>query len=166
MDNTFKTIREFKPTTASLKNKTTVFILILILITGGLISYKSLAKALFPEIVMPTIYVSTQYPGNSPLDIENLITRPLEREINTIKGIKSTIVVASGKGGVGKSTVAVNIAASLSTKYQVGLLDLDIYGPSLPLLVGIDKQPQMTKNNKLIPLEKFNMKLMSFGFIN
>ncbi|HIF14125.1 MAG TPA: efflux RND transporter permease subunit [Bacteroidetes bacterium] len=88
MENTFKTIREFKPTTAALKNKTTIFILILILISGGLISYKSLAKALFPEIVMPTILVRTPYPGNSPLDIENLITRPLEREINTIKGIK------------------------------------------------------------------------------
>ena len=83
-----------------------------------------------------------------------------------IPGIKNIIAIASGKGGVGKSTVAVNIAASLSKKFQVGLLDLDIYGPSLPMLVGINKQPQMTEEKKIIPLEKYNMHLMSFGFIN
>ena len=84
----------------------------------------------------------------------------------SISGIKNIIAIASGKGGVGKSTVAVNLAATLSKEYRVGLLDLDIYGPSLPMLVNIDTQPQMTEDKKLIPLEKYNMKLMSFGFIN
>ena len=83
-----------------------------------------------------------------------------------IPGIGKVIAIASGKGGVGKSTVAVNVAATLSKEYRVGLLDLDIYGPSLPMLVGINTQPQMTEDNKIIPLEKYNMRLMSFGFIN
>ena len=83
-----------------------------------------------------------------------------------IPGIGKVIAIASGKGGVGKSTVAVNIAATLSKEYRVGLLDLDIYGPSLPMLVGINTQPQMTEDKKIIPLEKYNMRLMSFGFIN
>ena len=83
-----------------------------------------------------------------------------------IPGIGKVIAIASGKGGVGKSTVAVNVAATLSKEYRVGLLDLDIYGPSLPMLVGINTQPQMTADNKIIPLEKYNMRLMSFGFIN
>ena len=83
-----------------------------------------------------------------------------------IPGIEKVIAIASGKGGVGKSTVAVNVAATLSKEYRVGLLDLDIYGPSLPMLVGINKQPQMTEDKKIIPLEKYNMHLMSFGFIN
>ena len=83
-----------------------------------------------------------------------------------ISGIKNIIAIASGKGGVGKSTVAINIAASLSDNFSVGLLDLDIYGPSLPMLVGLNQQPQMTENKKLIPIEKYNLHLMSFGFIN
>ena len=83
-----------------------------------------------------------------------------------IPGIGKVIAIASGKGGVGKSTVAVNVAAALSKEYRVGLLDLDIYGPSLPMLVGINTQPQMTEDKKIIPLEKYNMRLMSFGFIN
>ena len=83
-----------------------------------------------------------------------------------IPGVKHIIAVASGQGGVGKSTIAVNLAAALSKESQVGLLDLDIYGPSLPMLVGINEKPEMTEDKKLIPIEKYNMRLMSFGFIN
>ena len=83
-----------------------------------------------------------------------------------IPNVKYIIAVASGKGGVGKSTIALNLAATLSKKFNVGLLDLDIYGPSLPMLVGEKRQPEMTNNKKLVPINKFNMKLMSFGFIN
>ena len=83
-----------------------------------------------------------------------------------IPNVKYIIAIASGKGGVGKSTIALNLAATLSKKFDVGLLDLDIYGPSLPMLVGEKNQPEMTDNKKLIPINKYNMKLMSFGFIN
>jgi len=79
--------------------------------------------------------------------------------------IKNIIAIASCKGGVGKSTVSLNLASKLSEKYKVGLLDLDIYGPSLPTMIGNKEQPEF-KDNKIIPIEKFNMKLMSFGFIN
>ena len=81
--------------------------------------------------------------------------------------VKHVIAIASGKGGVGKSTVASNVACGLSNKgFKVGLLDLDIYGPSLPIVLGVNQQPEMTKNNRLVPLEKFGMKVMSFGFIS
>jgi len=83
-----------------------------------------------------------------------------------IPGVENIIAIASGKGGVGKSTIAVNVATTLSKKYRVGLLDLDIYGPSLPMLVGMNTQPQINEDKKLIPIEKYNMRLMSFGFIN
>ena len=83
-----------------------------------------------------------------------------------LSNIKNIIAVASGKGGVGKSTVSINLASSLSKKWKVGILDLDIYGPSLPVIAGSFKQPEMDKNQKLIPIKKFNMELMSFGFIN
>ncbi len=83
-----KVVREFKPTTRALKNKNTVFLMTIALALFGLYSYIKLPKELQPDIVIPTIMVQTVYPGNAPLDIENLISRPLEKEIETIKGIK------------------------------------------------------------------------------
>ena len=86
--------------------------------------------------------------------------------LQSIKNVKNTIAIASGKGGVGKSTVSINLAAELSKEFKVGVLDLDIYGPSLPMLVGETRQPEMTNDQKLIPINKYDMQLMSFGFIN
>lgn len=80
--------REFKLTTASLQNKNTVYLAIIILIVAGFIAYKAMPKEMFPDVKMPKIVVKTIYPGNPPADIENLVTRPLEKEIYTVKGIK------------------------------------------------------------------------------
>lgn len=82
-------IRDFKLTTLALKNKNTVYLLAIMLLIFGVISYVTMPKELFPEINFPTVFVQTVYPGNSPEDIENLITRPLENELQTINGIKS-----------------------------------------------------------------------------
>jgi ATP-binding protein involved in chromosome partitioning len=82
-----------------------------------------------------------------------------------IPGVKSVIAVASGKGGVGKSTVAVNLALALSQLgMKVGLLDADIYGPSVPRLLGINRKPT-SDGDKLQPIEKFGLKTMSIGFL-
>ena len=92
---------------------------------------------------------------------------PLQPKEQALGNVSNIIAVASGKGGVGKSTVAVNLACSLVKKgMKVGLLDLDIYGPSLPIALDLHEQPKMTEDKKLIPLEKFGMKVMSFGFIS
>ncbi|HRZ75936.1 MAG TPA: efflux RND transporter permease subunit, partial [Bacteroidales bacterium] len=80
--------RDFFLTRIALKNKTTVFLLTGVLLVFGLYSYRNLPKELFPEAVFPYIMVTTVYPGNSPLDIENLITRPIEKEIEGIRGVK------------------------------------------------------------------------------
>ena len=86
---------------------------------------------------------------------------------STLTGIKHIIAVSSGKGGVGKSTVAANLALSIRNMgLKVGLLDLDIYGPSLPMILGLDEQPELNKDRKLIPLDHLQMKVMSFGFIS
>ncbi|MDD4644455.1 MAG: efflux RND transporter permease subunit, partial [Bacteroidales bacterium] len=82
-------IRDFKLTTLALKNKSTVYLLAAMLLIFGVISYVTMPKELFPEINYPTIFVQTPYPGNSPEDIENLITRPLENELQSVDGIKS-----------------------------------------------------------------------------
>ena len=82
-----------------------------------------------------------------------------------LPGVKNTIAVASGKGGVGKSTVAVNLAVALAMDgAKVGLVDADVYGPSIPLMFGVNDRPKVTQN-KLIPLEKYGVKMMSIGFL-
>ncbi len=81
-------IREFGLSSFSVDNRTTVFILTFIIVVMGLYSYISIPKESFPDIVIPTIYIGTPYPGNSPVDIENLITRPIEKELKSLSGIK------------------------------------------------------------------------------
>ena len=107
--------------------------------------------------------------SNYTLNIHLLSDNKSESSANIEKplsNIKNIIAVASGKGGVGKSTVSINLASSLSKQFKVGILDLDIYGPSLPMMVGNYTQPELTSEQKLIPIKKYNMELMSFGFIN
>jgi ATP-binding protein involved in chromosome partitioning len=81
-------------------------------------------------------------------------------------GVKNIILVGAGKGGVGKSTVAVNVAAGLArTGAKVGILDADIYGPSIPMLTGVTDRPTSKDGKKLEPLQKFGLKIMSIGFL-
>lgn len=95
-----------------------------------------------------------------------VVRRPAGGEgADLLPGVKNVIAVGSGKGGVGKSTVAVNLAVSLALEgAQVGLLDADVYGPSIPMMMGI-RQPPETVNGKLIPLRQHGVKLMSLGFL-
>lgn len=87
--------REFKLSSLALKNKNTVYLLTGILLFFGIYSYTTLPKELFPEVYYPTIMVITPYPGNPPLDMENLVTRPLEKEIDRVKGLKKITSTSS-----------------------------------------------------------------------
>lgn len=90
-----KTIREFGLSSFSVDNSTSIIILTLIITVLGLGAYRTMPKESFPEIVIPTVYIGTPYPGNSPVDMENLITRPIEKQLkslNNVKDIKSTSV--------------------------------------------------------------------------
>jgi ATP-binding protein involved in chromosome partitioning len=83
-----------------------------------------------------------------------------------IPGIKHVIAVASGKGGVGKSTVAANLAVALQqSDARVGLCDCDIYGPSISLMFGTRERPVATQENKIVPIEQYGLRLMSMGFL-
>jgi ATP-binding protein involved in chromosome partitioning len=83
-----------------------------------------------------------------------------------VPGIRRVVAVASGKGGVGKSTVSVNLACALQQLGQrVGLLDCDIYGPSIPLMMGIQRKPAVSEEDKMVPPSNYGVKLMSMGFL-
>lgn len=90
-----KVVREFKLTTLALKNKNTVYLLIGLIIVFGVYTYRTLPKELFPEIVWPQILIQTQYFGNSPEDIESIITRPIEKEVDGVKGLKKITSVSA-----------------------------------------------------------------------
>ena len=100
----------------------------------------------------------------------NMTSRVTSRPERALAGIKNIIVVASGKGGVGKSTVAVNLALGLAKKGAVvGLIDADIYGPSIPMMFGVEgARPKSTQNAegkiRIEPIEKYGIKLLSIGF--
>ena len=97
--------------------------------------------------------------------------QPTGPAAQSIQGVKSIIAVASGKGGVGKSTVAANLACALKNELRaqgqpdrVGIMDCDIYGPSIPLMLGINSRPEI-EQNKILPIENFGIKVMSMGFL-
>jgi len=103
-------------------------------------------------------HVSSHRPPQSP-------SSPMSKQ-SEIPGIAAVIAVASGKGGVGKSTTALNLALGLrDLGLRVGLLDADIYGPSVPRLTGIREKPQLNDDKKMIPIVRFGLAIMSIGFL-
>jgi ATP-binding protein involved in chromosome partitioning len=84
-----------------------------------------------------------------------------------LPGVDAIIAVGSGKGGVGKTTLSVNLAVALAKLgHKVGLLDADVYGPNVPLMLGVNAQPKMVGENRIEPLEAFGLKVISVGFLN
>ncbi len=96
----------------------------------------------------------------------NVPRNPATTGKQAVPGVRNIIAVSSGKGGVGKSTVAVNLAVALAKRgAKVGLLDTDVYGPNVPIMIGLNEQPGVS-GQKLLPLEKHAIKVMSLGFLN
>jgi ATP-binding protein involved in chromosome partitioning len=92
---------------------------------------------------------------------------PSQAEPQPLPGVSSIIAVGSGKGGVGKTTLAVNLAVALArTGHKVGLLDADVYGPNVPLMLGSSEPPNIVGDNRILPPERYGMKVISVGFLS
>ena len=108
----------------------------------------------------------TEKEANLSKNFMDQISPKTQFKKNKINGVKKIIAVSSGKGGVGKSTVAVNLAITLKNlKYNVGILDADIYGPSIPKMMGVSEKPKSEDGINLIPIKKFSIQCMSIGFM-
>jgi len=84
-----------------------------------------------------------------------------------LPGVKNIVAVGSGKGGVGKTTIAVNLAVALAKLgYRTGLLDADVYGPNVPLMTHVNQQPRVIGENRIEPLQNYGLKIISVGFLN
>ncbi len=122
-------------------------------------SCEQVLKAL-PEAKL--VHVNVQQPATAPA---GAAASPFASQ-NKVPGVKRVVAVASGKGGVGKSTVSVNLACGLHLLgAKVGLLDCDIYGPSIPLMMGINDRPTINDAEQLVPPANHGVKLMSMGFL-
>src|SRR5204862_8125402 len=112
------------------------------------------------EHVHVNVLMPTTAPGAAPVQ-----QSPWQNQ-NKVPGIQRVVAVASGKGGVGKSTVSVNLACALQQLgLRIGLLDCDIYGPSIPLMMGINSRPTLSDAEKMVPPSNYGVKLMSMGFL-
>jgi ATP-binding protein involved in chromosome partitioning len=108
----------------------------------------------------------TEKEANLSKNFMDQISPKTQIKKNKINGVKRIIAISSGKGGVGKSTIAVNLAIALKNlKYNVGILDADIYGPSIPKMIGISEKPKSEDGVTLIPIKKFDLQCMSIGFM-
>ncbi|CAK0744992.1 P-loop NTPase family protein Mrp [Gammaproteobacteria bacterium] len=108
-------------------------------------------------------------PGVESVEVDistKIIAHQVQKGVNTIKGVKNIIAVASGKGGVGKSTTAVNLALALSSEgANVGILDADIYGPSQPTMLGTKARPESQDGRTLDPVMSYHLQSMSIGYL-
>ena len=94
-----------------------------------------------------------------------IVSHAVQPSLKPLPNVKNIIAVGSGKGGVGKSTVAVNLALALAKEARVGILDADIYGPSLPMMLGLTEKPESPDGKMISPIEKYGLQCMSIGLL-
>jgi ATP-binding protein involved in chromosome partitioning len=127
------------------------------------------AKSQFDSIRKTVITALRELPGVKNVSVNvssQIVAHSVQRGVKLLPGVKNIIAVASGKGGVGKSTTAVNLALALAAEgAQVGILDADIYGPSQPMMLGITGRPDSVEENTIEPMEAYGLQASSIGFL-
>jgi len=127
------------------------------------------AKSQIPGFRKALIAAAKGVAGVSNVSVNvttNIVAHSVQRGVQLLPRVKNIVAVASGKGGVGKSTTAVNLALALAAEgASVGLLDADIYGPSLPMMMGIEGRPESDDGKTMEPMENYGVQVMSIGFL-
>src|SRR6516225_2825003 len=127
------------------------------------------AKSQVPELRKSLVAATKAVPGVENVSVNvttKVISHAVQRGVQLLPNIKNIVAVASGKGGVGKSTTAVNLALALAAEgATVGILDADIYGPSQPMMMGIEGRPESHDGKTMEPLENYGVQVMSIGFL-
>ncbi|MFZ9255188.1 MAG: P-loop NTPase, partial [Hylemonella sp.] len=127
------------------------------------------AKSQMPEFRKALVAAAKSVAGVSNVSINmssKIVAHAVQRGVQLLPQVKNIVAVASGKGGVGKSTTAVNLALALAAEgASVGILDADIYGPSQPMMMGIEGRPESADGQTMEPLENFGVQVMSIGFL-
>ncbi|MDL2283860.1 iron-sulfur cluster carrier protein ApbC [Oxalobacter sp. OttesenSCG-928-P03] len=127
------------------------------------------AKSQWGSIEKQVVDALQEMPGIESVDVEirsAIRTHAVQGMLRPMSNVKNIIAVASGKGGVGKSTVAVNLALALSAEgARVGILDADIHGPSQPMMLGLNEKPQSSDGQTFDPLEKYGVQIISIGLM-
>ncbi len=127
------------------------------------------AKSQFPAFRKSLIAAAKTVPGVDNVSVNITIkvaSHSVQRGVQLLPNVKNIVAVASGKGGVGKSTTAVNLALALAAEgASVGLLDADIYGPSQPMMMGIEGRPESVDGKNMEPMENYGIQVMSIGFL-
>jgi ATP-binding protein involved in chromosome partitioning len=127
------------------------------------------ARSQIPALRNAMIAAAKGVPGVQNVSVNmtsKIVAHSAQRGVALLPKVKNIVAVASGKGGVGKSTLAVNLALALAAEgAAVGLLDADIYGPSLPMMMGIEGRPESTDGKSMEPMENYGVQVMSIGFL-
>ena len=127
------------------------------------------AKSQIPGFRRALIAAAKSVPGVGNVSVNvnmKIVPHSVQRGVQLLPKVKNIVAVASGKGGVGKSTTAVNLALALAAEgASVGLLDADIYGPSIPMMMGISGKPESADGQTMEPLENYGVQVMSIGFL-
>ena len=127
------------------------------------------AKSLVPSLTAALEAAARTVPGVGQVSVEvvsRIVPHAVQRGVQLLPNVKNIVAVASGKGGVGKSTTAVNLALALAAEgASVGLLDADIYGPSLPTMMGLSGRPESSDGKTMEPLRNHGVQVISIGFL-
>ncbi len=140
---------------------------------GGDVSFEVVlgypAKSLFPALRRSLIDAARQVPGVANVSVaisSQVVAHAVQRGVQLLPSVKNIVAVASGKGGVGKSTTAANLALALAAEgASVGVLDADIYGPSQPMMLGVTGRPESEDGKTMEPMEGHGVQVMSIGFL-
>lgn len=153
-----KTIKTFGLSNLSVNNRTTVILLTFIVVLAGVISYRSMPKEAFPEIVIPQVFITTPYPGNSPSDIEKLVTRPIEKELKSLTGVDD--ITSSSLQGMSSINVEFDFSVSVEEALRKVKDKVDIAKADPDFPTDLPADPNIFEMNfsELIPIMNINLR--------